>query len=423
MKYFEIKKIIFKNHAGNTFSILNLFRSLEIYESLYSSTVTGVLTLHSKGAELSSIMRAIGGEHLKIEVINPSDKGLNEIEYNFLILKPAESKSYDNFHISEFQLVTPEYVANKMSAVVKTYTDTAHNVASAVYNDYVVANLGKLPYGLTPPTIVTHPTVGVFKTTYTSNKAYDAIDYLTNMAKSANGDYDYVFFQTVDKMFFVSIRDYLKKQGVFGKYTQVSPFSREGLNTLKEKDLNFHPREIIDFNVESSFDFMQGVNNGTLATKRISMNYYTQDIETELKTYKDAAKDKMDDFNSMDLDFPFEAFQDTKPIVLHTKWQNDKIQDPDHAQHHHVSQTTHLRNMQMRMQLEGTVVTMKLPGAKYLNPGKIIECEFLPNEQTKKQNILSGKYLITKTRHVYSDEVDNAYYTYVTGVKDSYNEA
>lgn len=422
-KYYEIKKITFKNHAGNTFNINNLFYSLEIYESLYDSTVTAQLYITTKGVESASIMRAIGGEHLKIEVKNPSDQGINEIEYNFLILRPASSTSYDSYYLSAFQLVTPEYVANKMSAVVKTYTDLPDAVAKKVYDDYIVANLAKLPYGLTPMELTTHPTLGVFKTSYTSNKAYDAIDYLTNMAKSANGDYDYVFFQTVDKFFFVSIRDYLKKQPVFGKYMELSPHAKEGLNTHQERDLNFYPTQIIEYVVENSFDFMNSVNNGTLATKRISMNYYTQDIDMETKTYKDAATDKMDDFHTMDLDFPFDAFSETKPIVLHTKWQNDKIDDPDHATHHHVSQTTHLRNMQMRIQLEGTVVTMKVPGAKYLNPGRVIDCTFLNEEQTKKQNILNGKYLVTKTKHVYSDPEDRQYYTYVTAVKDSYTEA
>lgn len=422
-KYFEVKRITFKNHAGNTFSITNLFHSLEIYESLYDSTITAQLYITTKGTDTASIMRAIGGEHLKIEIKNPSDQGINEIEYNFIILKPTQSSTLDSYYVSVFQLVSPEYIANKMSSVVKTYSDVPHTVAEKIYNDYIVANLEKLPYGLTPMELTTHPTTGVFKTTYTNNKAYDAIHYLTNAAKSANDDYDYIFFQTVDKFFFVSLRDYLKKQEVFGKYIELSGHAKEGLNTGQERDVNFAPNQIIEYVIESSFDFMSGVNNGTLSTKRISVNYYTQDIDTEIKTYKDAATDKMDDVNSMDLDFPFEAFADTKPVVVHTKWQNDKINDPDHATHHHASQITHIRNMQMRMQLEGTVVTMKVPGAKYLNPGRIIDCTFLNEEQTKKQNILNGKYLVTKTKHVYADPEDRQYYTYVTAVKDSYTEA
>lgn len=419
-RYFVVSKLDFTNHSGLKISILPIFHAIDIYESVYEQAITAELIVKTDGVDPSTLLRAIGGEMIKILFKYPADIGDNEMELDFIIIEPSNTTTLGSYFVTNFKLVSPSFIANKMSTVTKSYTSICSDTAKKIYEDYIIANLQKLPYDIDPPELVTFDTTGVQRTAFSNNKPIDAIQYLCTLSKTANDNCDFVFFQTTQKYYFVSIREYLKKQPVFGKYTQPPEYIADSLSVSESKDLAADPARILDYVVNKTFSFMDSVSNGVISNKTVSVNYYTQQITEEVKKYDDANKEHTDDIPAFDSDFPFEAFSDTKTNVVYTKLQNDAINDPDHSKKIHENEFVGIRNMQMRSQLDGTVITIKIPGTKYLNPGKVIDVELRKQIMSEKQNILNGKYLVTSVRHSYGVE-EGTYFTHATCTKDSFS--
>jgi hypothetical protein len=419
-RYFVVSKLDFINHSGLKISILSLFNSIDIYESVYEQAVTAELVIKTDGVDPSSLVRAIGGEMIKITFKYPKDIGENEMDLDFIIIEPSNTTTLGSFYVTNLKLVSPAFIANKMATVTKSYTSTCSDTAKKIFDEYIIANIQKLPYDIDPPELQLFDTTGVQKTAFSNNKPIDAIQYLCTLSKTAQDNCDFIFFQTLQKFFFVSIREYLKKQPVFGKYTQHPEYIADSLSVDGSRDLAVDPTRILDYRVDSTFNFMDAVSKGVVANRTVSVNYYTQQITDEVKKYDDANKEFTDDTPAFDSDFPFDAFSDTKTNVIYTKLQNDVLNDPDHSKNIHSNEFTGIRNMQIRSQLDGTIITIKIPGTKFLNPGKIIEVVLMKQHASEKQNILNGKYLVTSVKHAYGSD-EGTYYTHVTCVKDSFS--
>lgn len=395
---------------GVIFDVFNFVVDINIFEDMYSPTMSGNITLND-AQDLVNLMPMIGEEKLLITFKTPSmDDQTGLYEQEFYIYKmtdreySAERAVRYTLHFASF-----ETVRDLNSKISKGF---AGNI------DVVVTQLLKTE-------LRTEKKINIEKTknstTYVSNfwTPFTNINFLTKRSISLeNNAANFMFYETNRGFNFASIDTLLtanpKTKYIYDNNSR-DPNADGGGSV---RDIGEALNRITTAKIDTGFDYMNRIQSGLYKSRLITHEIVTKTYNVQTMTYDDEYK-KHNHLNKFPLstnNLPSKtfAFLDVRPRALENfnNFKTDKMKN------------WHLKNIMQMAEINAFSIDLTVPGRSDLCVGDVIDVYFYRptpiNAKDQEEQILdktfSGRYLISALCHNLNREKHEIH---MTVIKDS----
>lgn len=426
---FHLEDVILVTPTINI-SIKNMAVEISYYEDIMNSSVSGHI-LMSDTISLIDRLGLSGNEYLKLSFKKTKSTKI-EVNKYFRVYRVGERKlvnteteNYtlhfcsDELFLSEQIKVSKSYLGMKISEIVK---DVLVNKL-AIKEDYCIIQ----------------ETDGVYDFVIPYKKPYEAINWLSNYARTKNGiGADYLFFENRMGFNFASLQN-LFKQNATASYYYIPR------NIGQRNDLGSEVSRgmigIKSYTFLDTFDSLYGTTTGAFANRLISIDPLTRRYNV---TDFDYLKDYHGKINNLN-DYPiinnlknrlgksqnenYDAVQ--KVMVANSNQQKALgIDDKPWSVASDIRAETYVPYRTAQLSLAHySRIKLALSGDPFLTVGKTINV-ILPSSRSttdgsglnegNKDAYNSGKYLVTAVRHIIN--LNQKYETVVEVAKDSYGD-
>lgn len=442
-----IKDITIMTPAGAYAPLWNLIMSVEIYEDMYSNSLSGTLVFTDSMA-LVNHLPITGNEKLRISFYTPGQENQSheEITLYMVVYKVTRSNVTDKSMVTVLDFISEEFFRNSMIKFSGSYKNMSYSqMAKEIFDEYIKnpvidsvltqsSDLSITPYSNLD--ILTHETEGNDKTivfpwwspfyaiNWLANKSYGTISGDRPVGYKNEGKYtrpdnkkvaDYVFFQQLDGSYQFAPISWFKTGGAAAEYSYVPHDKKNDLKMMN----NIEELTILNFN-----DKLQDVSTGVY-----SSSIMTFDITT---------KRTGGDFFNYSKEFSETEHTDNYPLIANTSsfnqnflsylkilpknsYKHDGVQDNEEHERYAL-----LRQSQMN-QLNCITIQVRVKGDSRRRVGDLIKLNIPSPEAINGKGrgkdgdgydkYLAGYYLITKINHSFSH---NDYELIMTLHKDSY---
>jgi hypothetical protein len=447
-----IEDIILTTPAGGVLSIWNLLMSVEIYEDMYSNSLSGSLVF-SDGLAISNHLPIVGSEMLKIVFYTPGQENQShkKIELNMRVYKVHRANVTDKAALTVLDFVSEEFFLNSMVKFSASYKNMPYSkMAENIFQDHIATPIARNRENLTASTNfaensnpskqdsynVSFITVGTegqnksvvfpywspfYAINWLANKSYTTISPPNSGSK---GDRwyadkkaaDYLFFQQLNGNYVFAPASYFKAQSTVAKYRQV-PADKQNDALMFD---NIEDVTLVSLNNKLQ-DVATGVYGSILNTidihkKKIGGDYYRyreKFFETQHTDEYPLVSPRLDGFSDNILSYI--------KVLPKNSYKFDGIEDNEEHERYAL-----LRQSQMN-QMNCVTLTIKVMGDSRRRVGDMIYVE-LPSPESLNttgkglnndgnDKYLTGNYLITKINHSFTH---NDYELIMTISKDSY---
>ena len=377
---YSLLKLNLVARDGTVSDLKPYFTAIEIYESLYDTFVTGVISL-SDPRNLLEEMPIIGDETIEIEY--------HDMPQNFSDNKSAKSKTqiFDVVKVSDIKVMSPHNVSFTIHFISQSYLkDNKKRIRKAytgrpceLTSDFVKRHLESEMNWITQCQYDEH-------IVFPNVSPTEAINLMCKLAVDSFGSGDYVFYESYNGFNFVTT-EWLINQPVIKKYgnSVIQGYTKNAKDYKVEETYNTTP-----------FDVIHNINYGMYGNRVISHNMVNKTI-TEKKTSYEETYAKFTHLNKKPLtelhktgyDANVVKYIPTNPINTEgvygktNNWYGDTIS--------------------RSLQFENNVWTLTINGDDALVAGGVIELDFPKRGKFKeKENDKreSGKYLILGLRRL-----------------------
>ena len=303
----DIKKFqISPNNGGQYVEASAIVSEFRYYESVLSNTVTATAVIVETGLETSqalggskSLLDGLpirGGERTDIEISDANDIKLSFTNGLYINrVRNGSPGTQKDLYFLDF--ASKEYFANEQTRVVRRYKD-------APISTHVGSIIGLLGPSMS---IEVDDTAGNYNFYGNDRKPFYILTWLASKSipssagsrPGTGGSAGYLFYQTIDGMFFKSI-DILLKQESKKKFIYTNtPDLPEG-----------YDGKIVSYSIDADIDLQQNMalgvyNNRTIAYNPANFNYIVQgfDISKQKGKIETAGKSNLEAGNLVDKDF------------------------------------------------------------------------------------------------------------------------
>ena len=431
---YDISDLKLFTASGNVIRLDGLYQSLDIYENMFSNSITGSIIFIDNN---NLVMNApiTGQEYLTFKITTP---GLDELAIDYsqrsmAIYKIDARKAERGNEVVQLHFCSPELLRNERTRISKSYEGTISQIVTNILSDEKYINSSK--------EIFVEPTKGIKRYVCANKNPYAFIRDLTTEAISKEtGSPNYVFFENTDGLHFRTL-DSLYAEDIRGVFIASDKgdinIAEGGITNVKE-DM----RRVLDYDIVSNNDTRQNIKQGMLASKTLSYNIFEKSYEVRKRDYFDDFDEFSRVSNNDENDNPIYNrapvdeylndmgnFKDAR-IFLHSI---SKTGDFD-AQHyfdtdarltpndihktisHRFAKNTELDN--------GVKINMEVNGNTTVKVGSLIDFQ-LPVIGAKHGGHAydiyhSGKFLMTKAKHTFESN-GKRYKIFFSAVKDSFN--
>lgn len=394
---------------GVIFDIFNFVVDIQIYEDMFSPSITGQIRLND-AQDLINLMPMIGEEKLLITFKSPTmsdNAGL--FEQAFYVYKMTE-RDYTaeraigyTLHFTSFETVRD--INSKLS---KGY---AGNINTLVEN-FLKGDLS------TEREVFAEPTKNSI--TYISNywSPFANINYLAKRSISQKtGSANFVFFQNNRGFQFKSIDSLLEQDSLTRYIHDNSKRTPSGSNS-SVRDVGADLQRITDVRVNVGFDYFRRLESGMHKARLITHELVTKTYNVQTLTYEDNYKEH----NHLN-PFPLVvgapaktlATVDVQPRAMETfnNFKSDNMKD------------WYLKNNMQMAEIGAFSMDLTIPGRSDLCVGDIVDVYFYrptpigqkDQEETIIDKTFSGRYLVSALCHDLNREKHEIH---MTVVKDSF---
>ena len=431
---YDISDLKLFTASGNVIRLDGLYQSLDIYENMFSNSITGSIIFIDNN---NLVMNApiTGQEYLTFKITTP---GLDELAIDYsqrsmAIYKIDARKAERGNEVVQLHFCSPELLRNERTRISKSYEGTISQIVTKILSDERYINTGK--------EIFVEPTKGIKRYVCANKNPFAFIRDLTTEAISAEtGSPNYVFFENTDGIHFRTL-DSLYAEDIRGVFIASDKgdinIAEGGITNVKE-DM----RRVLDYDIVSNNDTRQNIKQGMLASKTLSYNIFEKSYEVRKRDYFDDFDEFSRVSNNDENDNPIYNrapvdeylndmgnFKDAR-IFLHSI---SKTGDFD-AQHyfdtdarltpndihktisHRFAKNTELDN--------GVKINMEVNGNTTVKVGSLIDFQLPVIGATHAGHINdiyhSGKFLMTKAKHTFESN-GKRYKIFFSAVKDSFN--
>lgn len=402
---YKIKSFMLYTSDGQAVDLTNLIIELNIYEDLFSSTMSGEVLL-SDALDMMSIFAVHGNEYLKLSIDKPSLD--HPIEKTFRVYS-IKNRTYGTSQTLNYVInfCSEENILSSSLKISKSYK--GKRISEMVYDiatNYLLID---------PSRLVVEDTEGAFDIIIPNMDPLQAINWLATRAYAQNKSV-YMFFENRDGFNFVSYET-LAGYPTYTKYFKSAKF---GDDNLKNAKIFTYLNAVEDFNI------MKGIRYGSYSSSVIRYDIINRQFQSTLYNAYDFKskllnKELLVNRATNRLGFNlYDSYLNSIKYVI----TNDA--DP------------YVNPMSFELWLGPTIAKMgqitnfkmvgTLPGDVMLKVGATIDVE-IPNMVSQGQSYeineyRSGKYLISAVNHKFmAPTFGKAYNTTIEFMTDSVNTA
>ena len=303
----DIKKFqISPNSGGQYVEASSIVSEFRYYESVLSNTVTATAVIVETGLETSqalggskSLLDGLpirGGERTDIEISDANDVKLN-FKNGLYINRVRNGSPGTQKDLYFLDFASKEYFANEQTRVVKRYKD-------APISTHVKSIVGLLGPSMN---VDVDDTARNYNFYGNDRKPFYILTWLASKSipssagsrPGTGGTAGYLFYQTIDGLFFKSIDGLLKQES-----------KKKYIYTNTPDLLENYDGKIVSYSIDADIDLQQNMalgvyNNRTLAFNPANFNYIDQrfDISEQSSRIDTAGKRDLETGNLVDRDF------------------------------------------------------------------------------------------------------------------------
>ena len=417
----EIKKMSIVSHNDFELDIFSAYRSLSIYEDLFSPSITARLTLEDSNGILN-FLPIIGQETVNISYVT---QGLTEaIELEMIVNKITDLESDVGTQTYNLELVSVDMITNFEQRISEYFEGSSTEIAEKCFQRLE----SKKTFEFEPSEDKYDEELGVIIPNMTPMKA---ISFLCG--KAFHEEYkssSYMFYET-SKKYVMKPMEMLTKEEPKNEFS-LGSYKNAGADGKNIVDANIENKKAITYKFLSNFSVLDNITNGVFASKVSVVDMITRtktDLEHSMwddhEEYKYLNYDKdnkstsgpifdvsgkgkqymkSDEDTSVRFVVPEVEIKDGRPMYNQEKIFRQRL-----------FYTNLMNNIRCEMSVYGDsdlvvgdTVNLTLPLFTRLDMG-----------EEWKDKYYSGKYLITGIRHKLSGD---QYTTDLELVKDSFND-
>lgn len=385
-----IDKCRLYSQNGASIDLTNHFESIDVYENIYENTLSGSITIVD-GLNIAQHLPIMGQELLELTFYTP---GLTKNKVKFIVNEISNRFSDKAQKMQKYTLnfVSMEAISNINKRVTKAYQGKNHETIEKILREYLTEEKQLF----VEETLYTH------KYVIPNWKPFTTINWLSSRSVAAkNPDVaNYVFYETIDGFYFVSLSNIMSKPVV-----QEYRFDPAGTLDTKtgQRDILRELKNIEKYTIKPCANRSTQMTQGMFSGKITTHDLITKKIEHKEFNYND----HFDKTPSVEENKPISSLvalansQESAFRRLYPKhtFKHDDIFDNEKSETFVLE-----RNSLMSQLTNGPGINIIVPGDSRRRVGDIVDVK-LPSPEPK--NTLqkwydmstSGKYMITKIRH------------------------
>lgn len=376
----DIKKIDIINASGVRINLIPVFKTINIYQDLFSSVMNGNIYLED-GNKLMQLLPITGEE--TIEITFRTNESFDYSEYTFACFNTRKSEQNNTAQEIIIEFVSPEYIKTKQFYMAKHLNgepkDIINKLLSPFTNKKIISDENFSLINYTMPNATVFETINAIMTRIESFSYPDAKNQL---------------FYENQLGFNISTFDYiLKKQPKL--YSFVKEYD-------KNKDEDIKINTLLSFNIIEAQDTLKKIDTGYFGDTTRVLNLEDRDF-TVMNNVQSKTKnndDKMEQlgYNSGHNKLQIAPINDTRKNVGKRYTDLSKI-------------------------INSAKIRSDCPGNSSLNVGDVIQCDIPLSEQNKFDNLMSGNFVISAICNTITrDQFDTCLELLKYGFKDISNE-
>lgn len=398
---FQIKKLSITSYDGSVeYDIRQVFEELNIFENILLPCMSGNIVIRD-AVGLSAKINFDGSEYLNVKISKFEDE--MEFDRKFIIYKQSERKEVtQNSEMYVLHFVSEEFILSQQKKIKQSFKGTYSEIIQRIMKDYLKINF------VFPEIANIAPTKGLHNVVAPNKSPFDVIEMLTKQSVSQEGSPDYLFWQNNLGYNFMPISMLIS----YDPLTTIN-FGAKNVGATDEVYNLFGAR---DLKVISQFNMAENIQNGVYASKFIGFDPLTRTIQTTNISHnnvyglnKNHANEKPLNTNVYNKEKKMaKDMFDSKVTLYHfelPRMENSYLKSND-SQTASVIDDTHNYKVQRKVIFQNLMqkrLRVTMPGNFLLYTGSCVQLN-VPNRfidsSEEGDKTLSGKYLITATRHI-----------------------
>jgi len=414
-----IKDIVLTSKSGLNISIWALIYSVELYEDLYSNSLSGSLSFGDSLA-LSRHLPLNGDEKLKLSFYTPGqdDQPKNEIQLNMRVYKTSQriEMGTDTAVLVGLEFVSEEFFLNPSIKFSKSFSKMPYSkMAEKIYTEFLVS-AAEQRSDLNSGEVYAMPTDSPRSVIIPYWSPFYAINWLANKASAQENSAmsDYMFYQSLDGSYWFMPISHFKDKPVQAKYKHRPPDQSRDAEEFNN---------ITDLSYISTGNRLQDIGSGVFSSIQETFDIHNKKLEATAYRYTK----NFTDVNHVDeyplipatLDHYSDKLMSYRKVLPKNSY---KINDVKDNETHNLYS---LSRQSLMNQMNTIILQITVPGDSRRRVGDIIELDIISQENTAKKDdpldpYISGRYMVTKINHSFGH---GDYELVMTIAKDSYGTA
>lgn len=368
-------------HKEGALDLTPITTFIDVFESVKSPVIKGVLQIKDSLGMIDSVDMV--GSTVKMKFTTETDL---ESEFIFKIYSVDNITTSESGKVKYYSLmVASEEMLNSAAInISQNFVDMSHEKIIAILIEKYLKSKKRLKY---------EATLGIDTVPLTKLKPFQAIDKVRRRSVSKkNKSSSYCFYESREGYNFVTI-EYLMSEGKKDVGDRFFYYDAVGKNSSEFSDW----RNVLAMEQVKVQNAMEMIARGGIKNNVWAFNLQTGE-------YKKAEFDKMKNDGEFNID-P-ESFNLSKDLInkfSESEAMNMLIPINDERELNRVEKQSYLRGYVMR--LLSNIINISIHGDSTMIVGKAIHIDFPVADgmsRQKKNELLSGYYLITKLRHIIS---------------------
>lgn len=424
--------------TGNgTINLMPFMLELNLFEDLYSSTISGEIVLQDAMGLISSYTFN-GTEFLEVQL---KKTAVDKVFYsrNFRVYKIGKRVTGDSNNYEVYTLVfcSEEFLLSEQYRISKSFKgQQISTIISDIFTNYLKFNNDR-----NKPVFI-EETMGTYDFILPNKKIFETVNWLSTYVKTSESAGDAVFFENSKGYFFVTLSTLFKTT----PYATYRYDPKNISDNLNQKLYNVTDFEVLDF-----YDTLAGITNGTFANKVITLNVLQRKVNRTEGVFNygnyltisnnlnpnPVINNYRNRHNAAMYEMPPVTVPGMEAGCLRLSPSNSEDKkNPGVVQKEAVDSVAndinierYLPNRVARLALANYMrIKFTIPGDPNLTVGKVVNFETYkaqPSSYTEGRSnptrpldpFYSGKYLVTAVRHIVKN---NQYITIVEMCKDSH---
>ena len=424
---YTVDEMTILTSSGVVYDLRQMVQYIEIFEDVNRPVITGNIVIMDIDNMIENAP-IIGQEFMSLKIRTPSlgeEDGIIDFSDNVFSIFKIMSKddASMNSQIYTLSFCSPELLRSNRTKVSKSYTGSIDEIVEKVLRDERFINTRKK--------LIFEKTSGIRKIISPNLRPFAFIDQLKEEAMSEKyGSPHFLFYENAEGIHFRSMQS-IFESGSIGEYNtgdiEVESNPQQSVENVMQR--------ILQFQVNSNNDMLLNTRGGMLGSTMTTHNLYTKQVTSKTFDYfKDFGKYPRINENPIYNDTEIDQFDNTigsfpnaRTFVHSVSSSGGQDRQYDNPLNNYSYATTgvpdalqHRRSKVLELEF-GVNVSMKLTGNTSISIGKMMDITVPVTgrvHEKEDNEFLSGKYMITKVRHMFS-QADKKHEILVNACKDS----